>query len=67
VTVLEKIRKYWKETLAELRKMTWPTKDELLGSTIVTVVVSMIVAIFIGIVDWILRLGVRNIFSSGAS
>ena len=53
--------------MAELRKMTWPTKDELVGSTIVTVVVSMIVAIFIGIVDWILRWGIRNIFDSGAS
>ena len=30
--------------MAELRKMTWPTKDELIGSTIVVVVVSLIVA-----------------------
>ncbi len=45
---MEKIKKYMKETAAELRKMTWPTKDELIGSTTVTVVVSVIVAIFIG-------------------
>ena len=59
---MEKIQKYLKETMAELRKMTWPTKDELMGSTIVTVVVSFIVAIFIGIVDRILTLGVTTIF-----
>ncbi|MCK4460388.1 MAG: preprotein translocase subunit SecE [candidate division Zixibacteria bacterium] len=59
---MEKIKKFLKEVVAELRKVTWPTKDELIGSTIVTVVVSLIVAIFIGIVDRILTLGVRAIF-----
>jgi preprotein translocase subunit SecE len=64
--VLEKIRQYLKETSAELRKMTWPTKEELIGSTIVTCVVSMIVAVFIGIVDRLLTLGIHVIFGGGA-
>ena len=62
----EKIKKYLKETLAELRKMTWPTRDELVGSTIVTIVVSLIVAVFIGIVDRILVWAVSIIFGGGA-
>lgn len=62
---MEKIQKYIKETMAELRKMTWPTKDELIGSTIVTVVVSVIVAIFIGIIDRILLLVIHQIFGTG--
>jgi len=37
--VLEKIQKYLKETSAELRKMTWPTKEELIGSTMVRITV----------------------------
>jgi len=64
--VFKKIEKYWKETVAELRRMTWPTKDELIGSTIVTVVVSLIVAIFIGIVDWVLVRAMTFVFSGGA-
>jgi len=59
---LDKIQKFLREVVAELRKVTWPTKDELIGSTIVTVVVSLIVAIFIGIVDRILTFGIRGIF-----
>jgi preprotein translocase subunit SecE len=59
---LEKVKKFLKEVNAELRKVTWPTKDELIGSTIVVVVVSMVVAIFIGIVDRILSLLVQTIF-----
>ena len=62
---MNKIEKYFKETMAEMRKMTWPTKDELIGSTIVTVVVSFIVAIFIGIVDRILMELIKVIFGTG--
>ena len=62
---MEKIKKFLKEVLAELRKVTWPTKEELIGSTIVTIVVSLIVAIFVGIVDRILSLAVRVIFGGG--
>lgn len=60
--MLEKIKRYLKETAAELRKMTWPTKDELIGSTVVVIVVSLIVAVFIGVVDRILTLMIRTIF-----
>jgi preprotein translocase subunit SecE len=63
---MEKIKKFLKEVQAELRKVTWPTKDELIGSTIVTIVVSLVVAIFIGIVDRILSIGIRSIFGGGA-
>jgi len=60
--MLEKIKRYLKETAAELRKMTWPTMDELKGSTIVVIIVSLVVAIFIGVVDRILTFMVRTIF-----
>ncbi len=63
--MLEKVKKYLKETVAELRKMTWPTKHELIGSTIVVVVVSLVVAIFIGIVDRALTFVVKSIFGGG--
>ena len=62
---MDKLKKYLKETVGELRKMTWPTKDELIGSTIVTVVVSLIVAIFIGVVDRGLAFVVRMVFGGG--
>lgn len=62
---MERIKKFLKEVYAELRKVTWPTKDELIGSTIVTIVVSLVVALFIGIVDRILTLVVRSIFGAG--
>jgi preprotein translocase subunit SecE len=61
--MIEKIIRFLKETRMELTKVTWPTKDEIIGSTIVTVVVSVILAAFIGVVDFILDKGVRTLFS----
>ena len=63
--MIEKLNKYLKETLAELKKMTWPTKDELVGSTIIVIVVSLIVAVFVGVVDRGLTLIIRTIFGGG--
>jgi preprotein translocase subunit SecE len=62
---MNKINRFLKEVVAELRKVTWPSKDELIGSTIVTIVVSTIIAIFIGIVDRILTFVVQSIFGTG--
>jgi preprotein translocase subunit SecE len=47
----DKIIKYVKETVQELKKVTWPSKDELIGSTIVTIFVSLVLALFIFAVD----------------
>ncbi len=62
---MDKISKFLREVNIELRKVTWPSKDEIVGSTIVTIVVSTIVAIFIGIVDQALTAIITVIFDSG--
>ncbi len=57
-----KFVKFLKEVRTELNKVTWPTKQELMGSTIVTVVVTLIISVFIGIVDRVLTLMTKNVF-----
>lgn len=64
---LEKVNKYLKETMAELRKMTWPTKDEIIGSTIVTVVVCLIVSLFIFGIDQGLTAVIKLVFGAGSA
>ena len=53
--MIEKVTKYFNDTIQELRKVAWPSKDELIGSTIVVVVMSLLVSIFIGVVDQVLN------------
>lgn len=40
-----------REVAMELKKVTWPTRQETVKLTIVVIAVSVIVGIFIGIVD----------------
>jgi preprotein translocase subunit SecE len=35
----------------ELKKVTWPTRKQAIGSTVVVIVVVMIVSLFLGVVD----------------
>ena len=63
---MNKFTRFLKEVNVELRKVTWPSKDELIGSTIVTIIVSFIVAIFIGIVDRALTAIITTIFGGGS-
>ncbi len=42
---------------AELKKVTWTTRKELIASTVVVVIAVMIVALFLGIVDYVMQEG----------
>jgi preprotein translocase subunit SecE len=48
-----KIQKWWRETIGELRKVTWPTKEEALKMTKIVIIVVIATAIFLGVVDFV--------------
>lgn len=52
--MIEKLKTYLAETRTELMKVTWPTREELKESTRVVVIASLILTVFIGVVDQIL-------------
>jgi len=45
--------KFFSEVKAELLKVTWPTKDELVRLTAVVVILSLIVGAFVGGLDFV--------------
>ena len=51
MTVIQKIVDYLKQIYNEMRKVTWPTRSELVNSTIVVIVISTIVAVIIFVLD----------------
>ena len=51
---LVKIRNYFAETEEELKKCSWPSRDELKGSTVVILVTTMLLGAFTVVVDWVL-------------
>ncbi len=48
-----KINNFISEVTVELKKVSWPTRHELIGSTIVVLISVAAMAIFIGICDFI--------------
>jgi preprotein translocase subunit SecE len=59
--MIEKIKHFFSETRVEMRKVTWPTRDELKESTKIVIAATFVVTIFIGIVDQILSLLVKRL------
>jgi preprotein translocase subunit SecE len=58
---LLKITNYVNETREELRKCTWPSRDELKGSTVVVVVTIALLGAFTIGVDFVLSMVMRLI------
>jgi preprotein translocase subunit SecE len=51
---LVRIRNYFAETQEELKKCSWPSRDELKGSTVVVLVTTILLGLFTVVVDWAL-------------
>ena len=52
--MFQKITKFLNEVRQEMAKVSWPSRTELRGSTVIVIVVSMIFAVFIYAVDQVL-------------
>lgn len=48
-----KLVKWWNETLGELRKVTWPTREDALQMTKIVLIVVVAMAAFLGIIDYL--------------
>lgn len=60
----ERISKYYEDVVLEMKKVTWPSQDELREATIVVLTVSGILAIFTYGVDQIINLLVRLVIGA---
>jgi preprotein translocase subunit SecE len=59
----EQLVQFLKEVKIELKKVTWPSRKEAIGSTAVVIILVILVAIFLGLVDFGLAQTVRMVLS----
>jgi len=52
--VFGRIKNFFKEVKVELKKVVFPSREEVIGSTKVVVVLVLIVAMFLGLIDLVL-------------
>jgi len=53
--MFKKLIKFLQEVRQEMKKVVWPTRKEVSGSTIVVIILVVIVSIYLGIIDNILQ------------
>ncbi len=53
LTITQKIQRFWRETIGELRKVTWPTPDEAWKMTRLVLVVMALMSMILGALDFV--------------
>ena len=49
----QRIKRWFKETAGELRKVSWPTREEALALTRIVLIVTIIMSAILGVLDFI--------------
>jgi len=53
MSFIEKVTVFLKEVNIELKKVNWPTKEQVVRYTLLVIIVSFLVGAFLGLLDFI--------------
>jgi preprotein translocase subunit SecE len=59
---MKKIMQFVRESIAELKKVVWPSREDVISSVKVVIVSTVLIAAVLGIVDVLLLLGIDLLF-----
>ncbi|HUC87088.1 MAG TPA: preprotein translocase subunit SecE [Candidatus Saccharimonadales bacterium] len=62
---MHRLQRYFQQSWAELAKVVWPTRRQAIRLTIAVIIFSLVLAAFIGIVDYFYTLGLQSLISKG--
>ena len=49
--MMNKIKEFFREVKIEIKKVVYPSREELVGSTWVVIITSIVISVFLGVVD----------------
>jgi len=49
--MVKRIKEFFREVKIEIKKVVYPSREELIGSTWVVIITSIMISIFLGVVD----------------
>lgn len=49
--MVDKIKEFFREVKIEIKKVVYPSREELMGSTWVVILTAIVISVFLGIVD----------------
>ncbi len=56
-----KLVQYIVDSYAEMKKVTWPTKEQTIQLTVAVILISLFLAIFLGILDFVFSTAIKKI------
>jgi preprotein translocase subunit SecE len=60
-----KLARFWRETIGELRKVSWPSRQEATNLTIIVLIVMFIMSMFLFAIDELASLLLRLAVGTG--
>ncbi|MEI7498528.1 MAG: preprotein translocase subunit SecE [Candidatus Falkowbacteria bacterium] len=64
--MVNRLTTYLKDSVEELKKVTWPTKKETTNYTLMVIGVSLVVSVFLFILDKLFSYGLSVLINRGA-
>ena len=59
--MIAKVQNLVGEVMAEMKKVSWTTRRELLDATLIVIFSAVILGVFVGVIDFVLSKGVSII------
>ena len=59
---MKKIIRFFQESFGELKKVTWPSREDVASSTKVVIISVVLIALALGFVDFLIFQGIELVF-----
>ena len=60
---LTRLRDYFVEVRTEMKRVTWPGRQEVYGTTVMVIITTFVFAFYFAICDYAFRFGVQQILN----
>jgi preprotein translocase subunit SecE len=60
-----RVTRFWNETIGELKKVSWPTRQEAFNLTTVVLIVMVTMSLFLFLVDYIAEYLLKLVIAAG--
>ena len=58
------VRRYFRELRSELKKVVWPTPQQVLKNTLVVMACVLVVGVFVWMFDFVARFGIDSLITA---
>ena len=57
----QKSTQFYSDVRSEMKKVSWPARQEVMGTTVVVVIAVFFFGLYLGLVDYLLSLGLDSV------